>query len=1684
MSRGPTTCQEVVTATRAFLGDSLRTLGGVTPRRTRGNILLRARAWSKAAFFLSHYHERAADIRRGDIRRNFRKLVVLLRDNQLSRKQMHEALQHFNHQLVEVIEPGCSSKKRKQILKQIIEAETYVTAFHDRPVSTVVELEECGARYEVTTKAGDDLCRTQVKALYADLADQEWYAGLPLWERRMLAQAVTEDQGAAAAAADEGYDPGFYAIKTPTAGARPGGSNFGCDIYTVESEEYGNQRAVSYYHSVPSKLSEAEAVAVLADFFETYQNDMIADFTERGHYRAGNRQPIVIPLLMESFLTPAWYEAGEKGSDNNTRMQRFREAAIQALIGSGALVVEKNGVQYQFDLIDNNQPINGRRGHVPGRRQKCLTGGEAIVDKSIQAILDFTDTPEAEKRALNAVQLGLGRPETTLANFDLERLPAAAGKQNRLFIETLHAYLEAWQRGPTSPDKENHALFLAACEMILIQEAGGVADSNCKSTKDRAGLVKSEVVQMRSKYAKEGVLARYGQQYQSADDKKMFVECVTEIPGVIANNVAAGARGSKDEPFLGDAMTPVFATKHRRFKENKKLAGLNRIKAKALPKESAIARRWVAAGQAQVSLVSEPVHSAQSVVTRFLDEAQRPSLRTELTAPCFGMYESMQTRREQHLATDRNDLRDVLYREIFELKKKKSEVRGINLSIVEHDNFTDDYAKHTLLRDARDMDPDLGDEPESLGAYNYAQIGLSYAIAAETLYDVNGYQSGPIDRRTFQQRMMVAVTEFKNAIIGVPTYEEQEEVLRQFVANRIAPLLMEASGGKLLPGKIIDKLDNIKNWVAMYQPTAAVATVDKVATTTGEIEIVRIEEPLTALTPALREEYTNRTEKDWYRFQSAETRALIDHFMDHILAGHQIPSQLRKFLPGLKNAYRSTTYARVGGQLVKLSHSNHCAAIVPVIMPDHQYLDAVKAVNPADPIAQLSHKERDKRLQHERHRLTQLGLLQQRAVTGATSNTMVALNSTLADDMLKLKDFFTGGTTEALDKEMAILTVKAAQGLEDTTGAKVCLNKFNLVEPNQDASIKAFREHAERLYKRLQSHYAERQVDLTDNSTHIARLMGLMKASLDRLQKRCDTSRLRRLFNKADKESVGVKIVQEFTTLIDLYNGLLEREGNQGFAREFKRHEAFYACASGENRTGIVEYAAQASAVMYNLQGLTGRAVVDEAELYRILAESGHLQFITGSQGGIMGAESLRDKSMAATPKKFADVKQVISKAYAGCKSVAKKIFSDKRAVIARQARVRREELGTQEIHYPETQEEARCEIRLIRGLLLNWQETAGRRDLGHLMNYCDRLLSGAEEAQQKKRIFQMLIEGVSTVCFKSIMESAKKREPMTEQVRELLSALTESTGNHHFREVAEFSDEDLAEIRKSIKSKRFMRVAAATGVAGAVILFPASALFALKFPALKALAGWAGVSLKIGIDGVAAVGSGMVARSRANSADQAAACTRGTLFSSQHPDGAFAHLKEVMAERGGLLERTLRTFKKMFGVSKEDAVYVNRIPEEATPAATTPDVEIDSARYRDEGHYVVSVDLSKSKLPHCQQLSKRMRAGASDTEDRSNNISLGFKQDDLRRIRVNKKGDFTPAVELVDFLYAQGKSELRLTGVLSEAFVAEVNARAKSLRIVVIDERASKRAASPTSVIQGIEGEGVERPRPMVSAR
>jgi hypothetical protein len=239
-----------------------------------------------------------------------------------------------------------------------------------------------------------------------------------------------------------------------------------------------------------------------------------------------------------------------------------------------------------------------------------------------------------------------------------------------------------------------------------------------------------------------------------------------------------------------------------------------------------------------------------------------------------------------------------------------------------------DHPEHTILiRDARAQET----APKE-SYHNWAIMGLNYAHAAKKLLEAHEKKiEGAKLKDTFHEKTRLFLENIKDS-------SDPEKAFQEFV-NSLIPLLREALP-ELSKKDIQEQLADIRDFCNFEHDTLSVATRMSVPDEKDGHETTRdifqIDIPMCGNMPdELRAQYQaladlqqsnnaflegkpvsdeevkhmlqqdvvaeTSTEIPWYKDQPPHIKYLMRHHAKDILAGKMIPTQLRKYLPGLRN---------------------------------------------------------------------------------------------------------------------------------------------------------------------------------------------------------------------------------------------------------------------------------------------------------------------------------------------------------------------------------------------------------------------------------------------------------------------------------------------------------------------------------------------------------------------------------------------------------------------------------------------------------------------------------------------------------------------------------------------------------------------------------------------------------------
>lgn len=289
---------------------------------------------------------------------------------------------------------------------------------------------------------------------------------------------------------------------------------------------------------ITAKISRAEKRRVaefnLKQYFYANLQNFI-DGYEANKLGSGNGE---IPVAFQSLLTPAIFDFGSFENNNTEMLEIYREA-IQSLSDDlTGKTFSKDGKEYFFNILDSNQPVSGQTPVLlpteNSRRQEKI--------KEYLKLVGINSIPSHPN------------PDEIKASINSKFGPDLDDEKIALLTEVVLRYIETWNAGAALNDQRNHALWLAAFEAIIIHEIGGASVLNCKSSKDRTGLVLDCAFAMVKTFKEQGSLPSYTAAsndpiYQTYVNNFVEIRATSHQNKQAARN-AFGVEALKDEPFF------------------------------------------------------------------------------------------------------------------------------------------------------------------------------------------------------------------------------------------------------------------------------------------------------------------------------------------------------------------------------------------------------------------------------------------------------------------------------------------------------------------------------------------------------------------------------------------------------------------------------------------------------------------------------------------------------------------------------------------------------------------------------------------------------------------------------------------------------------------------------------------------------------------------------------------------------------------------------------------------------------------------------------------------------------------------------------------------------------------------------------------------------------------------------
>ncbi|GEM_PF-6721310 len=355
------------------------------------------------------------------------------------------------------------------------------------------------------------------------------------------------------------------------------------------------------------------------------------------------------------------------------------------------------------------------------------------------------------------------------------------------------------------------------------------------------------------------------------------------------------------------------------------------------------------ANQQPVELLQSPKNRAK-IFKAFL--AQRKNAVGSIQKDDKGITEILSNR--QAFEKDGPVNRDYLSHAIQQLHILQDGRNGIQSQFVKVE--VEGVEHHVLYRDAKLQDTKKKYDP---GYENWAIMGLNYLNAARKLLSVC-YNISP-DK--YESQIQTIATKFFDQIKTSKDPQTEmtvmvQEILIPFLVETLKPAIeahLKKNGQEVsekVKKEMFDQLRNrlqkelveVRDFCNFDQPAYSLATLTQIDHGGKSKEILQVDVPMCGgFTDKQKKEFqllANPSTKsdaletiDWFQAENDRVKKLIRHHAKDILEGRMTSTQLRKFIPGIRNAGEvrlfDVTDPVNDRQIIQIHHSGTLAHLLP-----------------------------------------------------------------------------------------------------------------------------------------------------------------------------------------------------------------------------------------------------------------------------------------------------------------------------------------------------------------------------------------------------------------------------------------------------------------------------------------------------------------------------------------------------------------------------------------------------------------------------------------------------------------------------------------------------------------------------------------------------------------------------------
>jgi hypothetical protein len=547
-----------------------------------------------------------------------------------------------------------------------------------------------------------------------------------------------------------------------------------------------------------------------------------------------------------------------------------------------------------------------------------------------------------------------------------------------------------------------------------------------------------------------------------------------------------------------------------------------------------------------------------------------------------------------------NDLVAKLYNHIILLREKIDFHHGIQSQLIALDSGVKVFFRYA--RQEAIVQTEL--DKKLMMANNYLRIFNAYLLAALVLGRLYHFDSPNFANLVWHTQKISTGIFYENLVLA------DDELMLRYLAEGKGDLvnLIHVFCQEISPLEIDSMLNEVKDWVALEQPSTAICTVIERNEHYFNKRIFILEEPCSQLLQEQIDLFNNLENQAWFNELTSLQQKLVVYYKENIVAGLCVmPSRLRGIVPLNKNAFKESVF-------IELS--------------SHQF-EMINSYYHTGTVAHVSHKD-EKIAEH----ITSLNMRQQKLACHTQAMVMICLNSEMADYYIEWYEWMNSRAYVADDSAIIKLTRSAASHLENENifYAKICLNLFRIFEYNDYGGINKLIEISNKNIEQLDPALPQ-VASLKDNILNIKKLCSIVDKDVVSVDKSYVFSRLSSLYGYCknpyeiiDYNVKGIDILFLLTKIASLNNQLVEKFSD----KNLERIAVWFGCASGENRTGISYYHNICASLIDYFEEQNNKTPISmqlKQQLFDMVAKTQHLHVMTGYQGNTFGTEGIRSKS-------------------------------------------------------------------------------------------------------------------------------------------------------------------------------------------------------------------------------------------------------------------------------------------------------------------------------------------------------------------------------------------------------------------------------------------------------------------------